>query len=121
RLLGIRTVDARTGARTPAWRSLAAVGLSAGGQLLAARLQPPAESEERRLERRRFHEAMGDTYRRHSTEPAAGEAERARLLADAPPGISVNMWRSVAPQVAVGVVASRLRRRLVSTTEIRHR
>lgn len=121
RLLGIRTVDRRTGARTSAWRSLAAAGLGAGGQVLAARLQPPAEPEERRLERQRFHEAMSETYRRHSTEPEAGAAERARLLTDAPPGISVNIWRSVAPQVAVGVAASRLRRRLVSTTEIRRR
>jgi hypothetical protein len=44
RMLGLRTVDRRTGRRVALWRSLALVGARMGGQLLARRIAPPPGS-----------------------------------------------------------------------------
>ncbi len=119
RLLGVRTVDRRTGARIAPWRSLAALGIGLGAQLITARMRPPAPTPEQQRERERHLQAMSETYRRHSADPAAGEEERARLMEHAPAGASADLWRNLGPTVAVTLLAGRLRRRLIATEEIR--
>ncbi len=119
RLLGIRTIDERTGARVALWRSLAVLAAGAGAQLLASRLAPGTPSPEQALARERFQDQIADTYRRHSADPATGEAERERLMANPPPGTSLNLWRDVGPPLAVTLLGGLVRRRLVSTKEVR--
>jgi hypothetical protein len=119
RLLGVRTVDARTGARVALWRSLAGLGAGVGVQLLLTRLQPASPTDEQREQALHFHTAIGESYRMHSADPAAGEAERKRLRADAPAGASIDVPRQVLLPGAVALLAGLLRRRLVSTAETR--
>ncbi len=58
-LLGIRTVDRRTGRRVALWRTLLLLGTAAGGQQIARRLSPPPPEPEQRQNR--------DSYWRTST------------------------------------------------------
>ncbi len=115
RLLGIRTVDRRTGRRVALWRTALLLGVRAGGQLAAARLAPAtpdaaarAQLETELAEARRLHEgnpaalqsALTAIYERHSTDFAG-------------------LPRAIAPTLATGVLNRRLRRRLAPTVEVR--
>ncbi len=118
RLVGIRTVDERTGARVAAWRSLACMAVTAGAELLAARVRR-SETDQQRHARESHHQEIADTYRRHPGDPAAGEAERARLREQAPPEMALRVIDFVGPPLAVSLLAGRLRRRLVRPVEVR--
>jgi uncharacterized RDD family membrane protein YckC len=51
RLLGVRTVDRRTGRRVELWRTLVLFGARIGGQLLARRLTPAVQTPEQERQR----------------------------------------------------------------------
>src|SRR4051812_15506854 len=54
RLLGVRTVDRRTGRRVELWRTLVLLGAGGGGQLLVRRLTPPVQTPEQEREHKRY-------------------------------------------------------------------
>jgi hypothetical protein len=117
RLLGLRTVDKRTGRRIELWRSLVVLAASSSGQMIVRRLRPrptpeqESEHERFRVELRRIH----DRY----PEDSAGRDEEMRALFGSYPGpLTVKVWRSIAPVVAVALINLGLRRRLAPTTEI---
>jgi hypothetical protein len=120
RLLGLRTVDARTGRRVALWRTLVVVGADSAGEHLARRLAPPAVTPEQERERERFLEELAAIHERHRDDPEAAEAER-RLLYRRHPPVTSNMLRAMAPGLTAGLVNRRLRRRLAPTAEVRDR
>lgn len=117
RMLGVRTVDRRTGRPLALWRSLVLLAVHAAGQALIARLVPArTRAQERELER--FNAELHAIYARHPDDHAAAEAERRALFERHPGPVTVNLWRSLAPALVVGLVERRLRRRLAPTIEV---
>ncbi|HXB14223.1 MAG TPA: hypothetical protein VNV44_00635 [Solirubrobacteraceae bacterium] len=114
RLLGIRTVDRRTGRRLALWRTLGVLAAAVAGQALAGRLGP-AETPEREREREDFRTEMEAIMRRHPQASAAREAERDALLARHP---GTDFARTLAPVLLTGLLTTRLRRRLAPTVEV---
>ncbi len=116
RLLGTRTVDRRTGRRLALWRTLALIGARAAGAELTRRLEPVRTPDLER-EREAARAAISDVMRRHpqATPERAAElqAAHARHSASMP-----SLPRTIAPSLAVGVIAIRLRRRLAPTVEV---
>ncbi len=118
RLLGIRTVDRRTGQRVALWRTLALVGVAGGSQLIVNRLKPPDTPAQER-EREAFVEEMQAIMRRHPQRSPERDAERQALLArhqSTLPGR--DLQRALALTFLAGLVTRRLRRRLAPTREI---
>jgi hypothetical protein len=114
-LLGVRTLDRRSGERVALWRSMALGGVAWGGQLLVRRLAPPPPGPEQKQALERYWSELRETGARHPDGPdATGGACRPLLQ---PPPITVNVGRAVAPTVAVGLVTNRLRRLLAPTVE----
>jgi hypothetical protein len=114
-LLGIRTLDRRSGERVALWRSVVLGGVAWGGQLLAHRLAPPPPGPEQKRALERYWSELRETGARHAEDAdASGEARRPLVH---PPPVTVNIGRVVAPTVAVGLVTNRLRRLLAPTVE----
>jgi hypothetical protein len=118
RLLGIRTVDRRTGRRVELWRTLVLLGAGAGGQLIVRRLAPPGQTPEQEREREHFLEELKAVHERHAAGSPERDTELEALLERHPGAVTVNMWRSMAPTLAVGLVNWRLRARVAPTSEI---
>jgi hypothetical protein len=118
RMLGLRTVDRRSGRQVELWRTLVLLGANAGGQLLARRLTPPVPSPARARELERFSAELAAIYERHRDDHAAAEAERRELFERHPGPISVDFWRAAGPSLAIGLINNRLRRRLAPTSEV---
>jgi len=118
RLLGVRTVDRRTGRRVELWRTLVLLGVGAGGQLAARRLTPPAVTADHERQRAEIAAGLQDIQQRHPEDSAAREAAQAELFASYPNPIVVNLGRAMAPSLAANLINKRLRRRLAPTTEI---
>ncbi len=116
RLLGTRTVDRRTGSRVALWRTLALIGSRAAGAELTRRLEPVRTPDLER-EREAANAEVADIMRRH---PQASPEREAELRASharhshATPSVP----RMVAPSLVVGVLTTRLRRRLAPTVEV---
>jgi hypothetical protein len=118
RLLGLRSVDERTGRRIELWRSLVLLGADAGGHLIARRLRPAAQTPDQEGKRERFIAELGEIMQRHPENNPAREAERRALFERYPPPTAGNLSRSMGAPLAVSLINSRLRRRLAPTTEI---
>jgi hypothetical protein len=116
RLLGIGTVDSRTGARLALWKSLLFAALSAAGRTIIRRAALAATSPERMRERQRFMREWEAISARHAEDSEARDAARDELT-ERYRGVS-DVRGCVGPVVAVGLVSNLLRRRLAPTTEI---
>jgi hypothetical protein len=120
RLLGLRTVDRRTGRRVALWRTLLIAGQGIAGQELARRLRPELGSAERERQREAFTTEMQAIMQRHPEASPEREAERRALFERYPPGGfgSPELLRAIGPALAVGLVNRRLRRHLAPTVEV---
>jgi hypothetical protein len=116
RLLGIRTVDRRTGRRVALWRTLLLSGSRLGGFLLLRRLV--AESPEDERQREWFTDEMQAILERHPRASPARDAER-EALAQRYPGRG--LLRTIGPWIAFGLLNAVLRRLLEPTVRIRAR
>jgi len=118
RLLGVRTVDRRTGRRLDLWRTGTLVGFAALAQLLERRLRPGADpaGEARRSALAAEIGAIGERYR---DDPARRDAEfrRAALDSGLPP-VLPGLARIAGAGIALGAARRRLRRRLAPTVEV---
>jgi hypothetical protein len=111
RVLGLRTVDRRTGRRHELWRTLVLLGADLGGQLLVRRVTPPVITRQREG----FMEELRAVQERHPDDASAREAERRRLFERHPGPVKVNLWRTAVPPVVIALLKNRLRRRLAPT------
>jgi hypothetical protein len=118
RLLGLRTVDRRTGRRPELWRTLALLGVSLGGRLLTRRLVPAPLTPERQRERDGFLEELNAINQRHAEDPAAREAERRALFERSHSRVGPTFARVAGPTLAIGLLNGRLRRRLSPTIQV---
>ncbi len=119
RLLGVRTVDRRTGARVALWRTALLLGAGAAGQMLTRRLQPAPGFER---DREDFLTEINDIHRRHPHDSPERDAERQALYRrHQVPVEPRQLLRAVGAGVAVSALNRRLRRRLAPTVEIRVR
>jgi hypothetical protein len=101
RLLGLRTVDARSGDRVALWRTLVLVGAASAGRAIEQAAQPSPDLEE-----------FGGWVRE------AGASHPADALAASPAPNHFNVPRAIGASLAVALVNSRLRRRLAPTREV---
>jgi len=115
-LLGIRTVDRRTGRRLALWRTLALAGAGAAGQVLTQRVLAP-EADEQARRREAFGHEQRALMKRHPEASPERDAER-RALVERYPNIGPNVLRTAAPMLAVGLVQRRLRTRLAPTVDV---
>ncbi len=117
RLLGLRTVDRRTGDRPELRRALGLLGLEVGGQRLARAIAPAPLTLEQERQREGFLEELNAINQRHAHDRDALEAER-RQLYERHEGPAGKLWRSAGPTLAIGLLGGLLRRRLAPTTEV---
>jgi hypothetical protein len=116
-LLGLRTVDRRTGRRVQLWRSVVLLAVSAGGQAGLARLRPPPDTPEQERERERFVEEMQGLAERHprgSPEFVDARNELFELDSSRLP----NHLSALPAAIVLGIAVRRLRRHLAPTIEI---
>jgi hypothetical protein len=119
RIAGIRIVDRRTGRRLPLWRTVTLLGLESGSAALRRELKagppPMLDSERKRIERE-----VKEIHERHADDPGALMAAlREHHEHNPPTGIDLNrlLWLPL----ALGLLTSRLRRRLAPTVVVRAR
>jgi hypothetical protein len=117
RLLGLRTVDRRTGRRLELWRTLALLGADVGGWLLMRRVAPAPLTASQERDRLTFLDELNAIQQRHSDDPGAREAARQRLFERQPPSGPAILARTAGPILVVGLLKNRLRRRLAPTTD----
>jgi hypothetical protein len=116
RLLGLRTVDRRTGRRVELWRTLALLGSRLGARLLMRRLAPAPLTPPQERDRREFLDELNALHERHREDPDALQAERRRLFERQQP-VTSTLLGVAGPALAAGLLNNRLRRRLAPTTE----
>ncbi len=117
-LLGIRTVDGRTGKRVALRRTLALAGVKAAGGELARRLAP-SEGPERRRAQEDLASESHEIFRRHPQASPERDAALRELSGRYPSSVvSPDPVRMFLPPLFVGLVSSRLRRRLAPTVEV---
>jgi len=120
RLLGLRTVDRRTGRRLQLWRTVAVLGATLGGRLVMRRFAPSAPTPAQTRDQREFLDELNAIHERHRDDPDALQAARRQLFARQQP-VRVTLIGAAGPAVAFGLLNNRLRRRLAPTTEVRIR
>jgi len=114
RLVGIRTVDRRTGRRVELWRTIVVALVRLGGQLAGRSLQPepaqrdPGEEEQTRQEILAIKERFAD-------DPEARDAALMEHYRTHRQPVHVDLARPLASILAVSIVNGRLRRRLAPT------
>jgi hypothetical protein len=113
-LLGLRTVDRRTGERVLVQRSLLAFWLGAGAQLLFRRVIP-LETPEHRRERKRVMAEAKLITERHREDV---EARQAELIALFKSSQAPNVLPAMAIVMPAGVVSGWLRHRIAPTVQI---
>lgn len=119
RLLGVRTVDRRTGRRTELWRSGLLLGAGIAGRGLTARLrlEPAAEAEQARES---FLPELRAIQERHAVDSPELAAERHALYERHRVSVyGPDLMRAMGVSVAVALLNRRLRRRLAPTVEVR--
>jgi hypothetical protein len=118
RLLGVRTVDRRTGRRLELWRTLVLLGVGVARVTLVRRLAPPKLTPEQERDRRGFLDELNAIQARHPDDEAARESERQQLFARQHNQLPDILRRTAVPALALGLLNKRLRRRLAPTTEV---
>jgi hypothetical protein len=117
-LLGLRTVDRRTGRRLELWRTLVLLGVGVARVTLVRRLAPPKLTPEQERDRRGFLDELNAIQARHPDDEAARESERQQLFARQHNQLPDILRRTAVPALALGLLNKRLRRRLAPTTEV---
>ncbi len=117
-LFGLRTVDRRTGRRVELWRTLVVVGAGVARGALLQHLAPAPLTPEQERDRGAFLEELNAIQARHPDDAVAREAERQRLFARQHNSAPDFLRRTAAPTLAIGLLNSRLRRRVAPTTEV---
>ncbi|HTC73686.1 MAG TPA: hypothetical protein VK655_12425 [Solirubrobacteraceae bacterium] len=117
-LLGLRTVDRRTGRRLELWRTLVLLGFGVGRGVLVRRLAPPVLTPEQERDRSGFLDELNAIQARHPDDAGARESERQRLFERQHNQLPDIIRRTAVPALALGLLNSRLRRRLAPTTEV---
>jgi len=116
--LGTRTVDKRTGTRVAPWRTLVLAGVSVGSHELTRRLAG-YDAPERTREQRAYGIESYEIFQRYPQASAEREAALRELSARYPRRfVSPGAARAMAAPLVVGLVNSRLRRRLAPTVEV---
>ncbi len=118
RLLGVRTVDRRTGERVALWRTLLLTAVAAGGQQLSRRFAMPDAEQD--AQRERFLDEVRELDMRHPPD-SPGRAEAMRAMRERHGSVSGDLLRQLGPALAASLLTSRLRRRLAPTVEVRSR
>ena len=114
----VRTVDRRTGRRLELWRTLVLLGLGVARITLVRRLAPPPLTPEQERARSGFLEELNAIQARHPDDERAREAERQQLFERQHNQLPDILRRTAVPALALGLINSRLRRRLAPTTEV---
>jgi hypothetical protein len=117
RLLGLRTVDRRTGRRLELWRTVAIFGTTLGGRAVMRRLAPSPPTPSQARDQREFLDELNAIHERHREDPDALQAQRRQLFARQQP-VRVTLLSTAGPVLAAGLLNNRLRRRLAPTTEV---
>jgi hypothetical protein len=116
-ILGLRTVDSRTGRRVALWRTLALVLAQAAVQELRRRafgVRPPiSQAEHAQLARE--VQAINDN---HPDDPDARHHATMRLYAERRVDVKFTGWRMLAGVVGAALVNQWLRRRLAPTVVV---
>jgi hypothetical protein len=112
-IAGVRTVDARTGRRLDAWRTLVALAAQAGVVILQRRLRPtlPSVDHDARIRE------LGDLRQRHAGDADALNA--AMMEHYQTHQVTVSLWPWLPVSLVAGLVAGQLRRRLAPTVVVR--
>jgi hypothetical protein len=116
RLLGLRTVDRRTGRRVEPWRSGVLFAIGVAGQMILVRLRPPADTPEQERERERFGQELRALLERHPQGSPEFAAEREALFERCGSGLP-NHLSAMPAAIALGIAVRRLRRHLAPTIE----
>jgi hypothetical protein len=117
RLLGVRTVDRRTGRRIQLWRTGLLLGASVAGQQLTARLRPAALQED--PAREGFLTELREIHERHPVDSPELAAERHALYQRHTVSLhGPDLMRAVGVSTAVALLNRRLRRRVAPTVEV---
>jgi hypothetical protein len=113
-IVGVRTVDRRTGRRLALWRTLTVALVQLATRLLAQRLtpRPSFPSEEERQKERREVDAIKERY---ADDEDALHAELMRHHAEHGVNVTANIWLPVAAGLASALVNRTVRRRLAPT------
>jgi hypothetical protein len=117
-LLGLRTVDRRTGRRLQLWRTLVLIGADVTRVEIVRRLAPPRLTPEQERDRRGFLDELNAIQARHPDDEAARESERQRLFERQHNQLPDILRRTAVPALALGLLNKRLRRHLAPTTEV---
>jgi hypothetical protein len=117
RVLGLRTVDRRTGERVARSRTLLLVALGIADQALAAR-QKPGPDPQLEAEQERFRSEIAAIHERHRDDPAARDAALRRAYEQRPGPVKIDLAHLPVPRLAVVLLAAIARRRLAPTTEV---
>jgi hypothetical protein len=116
RLLGLRTVDRRTGRRVDLWRTLILVGAQAGGQALRRRLAPAGRSPRTAAEQESIGRELRMLRERFAEDPDALQAAMSRHYERHQ--VTVDVARPIGFIVILGLLNSWLRRRLAPTIDV---
>ena len=114
RLLGVRTVDRRTGQRVALPRSLALAAVAAAGALLTHRRSPRALHPRPQRAVEDYWRALREIDARHADDPEAAAAERLQLQ---PPPLGFEIRIALVPMLGTVLVTAILRRRLAPTVQ----
>jgi hypothetical protein len=119
RLLGIATVDARTGRRVAPWRTLVLLAVAAAGHALSARVRGREDADAGRR-REAVRRDLDEIARGHADDRAARQAAMQRSFSEhKPPSVYPGLLRAITPALAVSTLNRRLRRRLAPTRQVR--
>jgi hypothetical protein len=122
RLLGVRTVDRRSGEPLALWRVAVLTAAAVAVRLLRMCLMPDPVSDEQRLGNERFAREVADLRARHADDSDALNAAMIELWRERPiPPVSVDVRRSLGVALALALVSRRLQRSLAPTAVVRRR
>ncbi|MGA2452529.1 MAG: hypothetical protein ABSG93_03330 [Solirubrobacteraceae bacterium] len=119
-IMGVRTVDRRTGRRIALWRTLAVALARVATQVLSRRLtpRPAVPSDAEHQQRRRQVEAI---EARHPDDEDARNAELMRHYAEHRMNVTIGIWPPLAAALGSTLVNRSLRRRLAPTLVVSRR
>lgn len=117
RLLGVRTVDRRTGRRVAPWRTALLVAVASGGQAAVRRFAQDPAGPERERESRIISEEL-DEIRLRAPNAEAQRAEMAAVFERHKRPAGRDAGRALAAALVVPLLTARLRRRLAPTVEV---
>lgn len=125
RLMGVRTVDSRTGRPVELWRALLLTALGVGIRALRGVLVPRpglAANDEQRGRREALARDIREVRSRYAADPEARDEAVIALMGERrAPAVQVDVGRVVAVTLVAGLVPRRLQRRLAPTTVVRRR